>query len=432
VPEYRERLWSLLPPEARLREVREAGLGLVEKPPTHVELRRWGPPFSPLDFQAEVIRGLSALLHDTSICGLLSLPTGSGKTLTASRVVVEALTHPRARSAQALWIAPQRELLAQASEALQSAWWSGFGPPSLDVRLLERSRDYAPAERSTCWLATPMMAHKLLSEFQGKLEIAVFDEAHHAAAEVFGATWEHLARGEGHPPRLALGLSATPTRERDSERVLLRQAFSDTLFVPRKLAHHATLALIEAGVLSRPEFRLIPGVPEFARQREVADLRRLQSFAADPDRWQAIIECIVERERGQTVTYALDREHGQCLTKHLRWLGEQAEYVDGDTPIGSRIGVFERFRNGETRVLVNVELMIEGVDCPAAESAVLTYPVRSHLRLRQMVGRVLRGPAVGGTAECRVWATEGSQQHLDRVLHGVEHRFAGWRIVELQ
>ena len=80
---------------------------------------------------------------------------------------------------------------------------------------------------------------------------------------------------------------------------------------------------------------------------------------------------------------------------------------------------------------MNVALLIEGVDCPAAESVLLTYPLNSQLRLRQMIGRVLRGPSIGGTKECRVWAAEGSQKWLERLLYGTDYRFEGWKVLRL-
>lgn len=428
---YQQRLLELIPKEAHELKDHEPEEGLVEKPPSYVELRRWGPPFRPLDFQKEVIKGIQELTHEGPICGLLALPTGSGKTLTASRIVLDAIINSEISIQQLLWIAPQRELLFQASEALQSAWWSGSGPASLDVCIVERSVDYHPVSRPTCWLMTPIMAKNLSVKFQDQLAIAVFDEAHHAAAKVFGTTWGQFVHKAVHKPQLSLGLSATPMRREISERGKLQEMFNETLLMPRGLGDAPIKSLINLRVLSEPIFKQIEGVPVFARKRHAHDSRTQRSFVLDPDRWMSIIKCLTVYELDQCVVYALDRQHGKTLTRHLRLLGEKAEYVDGDTPLSLRVGIFERFRNKQTRILVNVALMIEGVDCPSAESVLLTYPVRSHLRLRQMIGRVLRGPAVGGKANCRVWGIEGSQQWLERILRGDDLRLSGWRIIKL-
>lgn len=422
-------LAGLVPEESRGISVQDEGVGIIQKPNAYIELRRWGKPFIPLGFQKQIIEGLGALLDRGATSGLLSLPTGSGKTLTASRVVLHAMSKPSVT--QALWIAPQRELLLQAAEAFQTAWWSGAGPDSLNIRVIESARDLVLDAHPSCWLMTPAMAKKALDEFAGNVGVVTFDEAHHAAAEMFGEVWNTFRNAPQQQPHLCLGLSATPQREKRVEALLLIEAFGGTLFLPRELGAEPIKKLIEMGVLGRPTFRLIEGVPEYARRADLSDTRALRTLVTDPHRWSAVVRCLQQCEAGQVVVYALDRDHGRTLTRHLRYLGERAEYVDGEVSLGIRMGVFERFRNRQTRILVNVALMIEGVDCPTADSVLFTYPVNSSLRMRQMVGRVLRGHAIGGTAECRIWSVDGSTQSLNRILDTKDQRMTGWKVIYL-
>ncbi len=53
-------------------------------------------------------------------------------------------------------------------------------------------------------------------------------------------------------------------------------------------------------------------------------------------------------------------------------------------------------------ILVSVNMLSEGVDLPDARTAVLACPTASRIRLRQMIGRVLRGPASGGDLDADV------------------------------
>lgn len=64
---------------------------------------------------------------------------------------------------------------------------------------------------------------------------------------------------------------------------------------------------------------------------------------------------------------------------------------------GERDATLARFRAGELQVLVNVELLTEGVDLPAVQTVLLCRPTQSEVLLSQMIGRALRGPGVGGT-----------------------------------
>ena len=428
--QYAGRIWENVPVEAINLPLSHSGVGRSVQSPPFVELRRWGRAYRPLSFQADIIDGLMARLPEEQVTGLIALPTGSGKTRTAAWLCLQALSTIQGRLGTIVWLAPQKELVNQAAEAMQAAWWSGQGPDSLDIRVVRHSRGLELGSRPTCLFLTPQMARAVMDVIVGRgVDIAVFDEAHHAAARVFVKVWD-LIRNIADP-RLTIGLSATPTRRDPTENHLLREAFGGVVYCSSRLGVQPVRRLIECGVLSEPRFRLIPGVPGYVRHRGHRDPRTLKELVVDPDRWRAVIRCISELELGQTVVYALDRIHGQAITRHLKAVGVDAEYLDGETAIGLRIGILERFRNAETRVLVNVALLIEGVDCPAAEALVFTYPVRQTARQQQMVGRVLRGPAVGGTEECRVWGLEGSQEQLDNTLFPTRYRYRGWRVETL-
>ena len=428
--DYSTRIWSNVPVEAQDLPLSRSEVGRSIQTPACVELRRWGRAYRPLPFQAEIIDGLVTRLRDGPVTGLIALPTGSGKTRTAAWLCLRALGAVEREAGTVVWLAPQKELVNQAAEAMQAAWWSGQGPDSLDIRVVRHSRDLELDPRPTCLFLTPQMARSVMNVIVNRtVDIAIFDEAHHAAARVFSRVW-NLIR-DRTTPRLAIGLSATPTRRDPTENHLLRESFGGVVYCSAGLGVQPVRSLIKRRVLSEPRFQLIPGVPGYARHKGQRDPRTLKELAADPDRWRAVVACISRLERGQIVVYALDRLHGQAITRHLKAVGVRAEYLDGDTPMGMRTGVLERFRNSETRVLVNVALLIEGVDCPAAEALVLTYPVRQPSRQQQMVGRVLRGPAVGGTDECRVWGFEGSQEQLNDTLFATRYRYRGWRVETL-
>ncbi len=425
--DYKEKLQNLIPSEAWDLDCLLPREGTTQKPVSIAELRRWSAPFRPLPFQRELINGVQKLVQEKPLVALLSLPTGSGKTLTTSHILLEVLNRKGRKHSDALWIAPQRELLYQASEAIQSAWWAGLGPDLLDVVVVEKSKDFGFRQRPTCWMTTPVMAKKLMGVLSDKVEVVIFDEAHHVSANTFKEIWSAYTRKVISPPRLSLGLSATPYRENHPEISSLQEAFKKNLILPKSLGSDPVRKLIELEVLALPKFRLIEGVPAFSRSKLSSDPRRLRTLVSDHQRWDAVINTLLARRDDQVVVYALDKEHGRTLTKHLRFLGIKAEYVDSDTPLFNRVGVFERFKNKDTNILVNVALLIEGVDCPASESVLLTYPVGSRLRLRQMIGRVLRGPAVGGTSNCMVWSMEGNQNWLESVVYSKDFRFAGWK-----
>ena len=427
---YVQRLWGNVPFSQDEVSLSEALPGIRFPFPHTLELRRWGSVYRPLDFQTDIIDGLRRELSAGPVTGLIALPTGSGKTRTAAWLGLQTMAELDEQEGTLIWIAPQKELVNQAADAAQAAWWSGQGPDSLDIRVVRASRGFRLDSRPTCLFLTPGMARAVMRHLVDRpVRVAIFDEAHHAAARVFSSVWQSLLWEA--KPQLSIGLSATPSRRDPREDSALREAFGGVVYCSGSLGVQPVRSLIRRRVLSKPTFRLMGNVPKYARFKGPEDRRTLKQLVTDPDRWREVVHCIAEQERGSIVVYALDRAHGRALTHHLRNIGVPAEYLDGETPLGLRLGILERFRNGQTRVLVNVALLIEGVDCPAADALVLTYPVRYQARLQQMVGRVLRGPAVGGTEQCRVWALEGSQDQLDDTLFSTRYRYRGWSVESL-
>ena len=62
----------------------------------------------------------------------------------------------------------------------------------------------------------------------------------------------------------------------------------------------------------------------------------------------------------------------------------------------------ERYRNGDLKVLINVNILTEGVDLPQTKTVFLARPTVSTILMTQMIGRALRGTAAGGTEEAYI------------------------------
>lgn len=73
------------------------------------------------------------------------------------------------------------------------------------------------------------------------------------------------------------------------------------------------------------------------------------------------------------------------------------EMVSGDTPMKERDAILERFKNGETKVLVNSQVLVVGFDYPALDTLVMAKPTRSLAVYYQILGRILR-PSEGKDA----------------------------------
>lgn len=390
-------LRDVFPPAAVGTASNLGAAGLERDPRNDRQLRRWAPVrFVPFDYQEDIIAGLRNLAGTDQRLGMLMMPTGSGKTSTVAAALLRDMKSTDSADALIVWIAPQLELLAQAASAIERVWASGEGPDSLDILFLKSSTAPPNTGRPAVILATPLSAASFLqrNNLLHRAEYLVFDEAHHLGAERFGSAWRDLV-SRATRNRLALGLSATPTRTVQASFSELEASLGNRIIYPKRLLPDPVATLTSRGVLSTVSFQAVQGIPAHCRAASRAmDAQKM--LTSDPDYWLACVEC-AQAFGKPLIVYCPDRLSGSLFACHLRHIGVNAEYIDGDDAYSIRIAALERFRDGRTSVLVNVHLLLEGVDAPSASGALLTYRIQSEIRLSQVVGRVMRGSALGGT-----------------------------------
>jgi superfamily II DNA or RNA helicase len=235
--------------------------------------------------------------------------------------------------------------------------------------------------------------------------MVVIDEAHHAPAKSYR---DIIAELQARKACRVLGLTATPTRTSEDERPILAE-----LFGARILYQVGLHELIERRILARP----VPVIVYTGANAEAGvtddDRAHYDRFGELSEEWLDRIAKYVSRnqlivqhylaERGKygpTLIFAINVPHAALLAADLREHGVHADYVASYRPDGSDgdpMAVIRKFREGQLDVLVNVLMATEGVDVPEIQTVFLTRPTTSEILMRQMIGRALRGPAVGGS-----------------------------------
>ena len=156
--------------------------------------------------------------------GMISMPTGSGKTRVAVQAIVEAIREDDFKGG-ILWVADRDELCEQAVEAWRQVWASE-GTQQARLRI---SRMWAGQPRplptgemhvivATIQTLSAKIARQPESyEFLADFKLLVFDEAHRSVAPTFTSVMEELGltrwRRAGEPT--LIGLTATPYRGHD-------------------------------------------------------------------------------------------------------------------------------------------------------------------------------------------------------------------------
>ncbi len=105
--------------------------------------------------------------------------------------------------------------------------------------------------------------------------------------------------------------------------------------------------------------------------------------------------------------FAVNVTHAITLCVLFKKAGIRAEYIVSDIKdliTGVRISrednerKIEAYRSGSVQVLINVNILTEGIDLPQTKTVFLARPTVSIIMMTQMIGRALRGEAAGGTA----------------------------------
>ncbi len=358
--------------------------------------------------------------------GLVVMPTGSGKTYTVVRWLMENVID---EGGKVLWLAHRHDLLDQAASEFYRL--AGFAPQRdrLGVRVVSGAHSPTSSMRpdDDIILASPFALARRLdvvkSVLRGGNRLVIVDEAHHAPASSYRKL---LLDGRRLYPRL-IGLTATPTRTAKDERPVLASLFGGVIIFQVSLRN-----LVDQRYLARPiPIRVQTHADLEALMTEV-DFEHVRRFR---DLGEAVLTRIAELELrnqlivdhysrngnpsryGKTLIFAIDVRHAELLRDAFVDRGVDAQYVASfryDGAVVDRHQVVQRFQSPGSGldVLINVALLTEGVDLPEVETVFLTRPTSSLNLFRQMIGRALRGPLVGGTPTANIVVFEDEWDRL--------------------
>ena len=404
---------------------------------------------------AENVRKLLRGEHGNSTerRGMISLPTGSGKTRVAVQAIVEAMGDDGFRGG-VLWVADRDELCEQAVEAWRQVW-SSKGSQASRLRI---SRMWGgqprplPTNELHVVVATIQTLNAKLSNQLGDygflvdFKLVVFDEAHRSIAPTFTSVMQDIGltcfpRFQRADEPFLLGLTATPYRGHDEEETarlvgrygrkrLDSGAFlsDDPQAVVRELQGMGVLAQANHKIIEGETFSAETVSPE-EWERILEELKQALSLpwlpqsvenriARSSERTRRIIEAYETHVQPDwpTLIFATSVEHAQTVAALLNRRGIRSRAVSGTTEPATRRRVVEEFRCGKLRALVNYGVFREGFDAPKTRAIIVARPVYSPNLYFQMIGRGLRGPMNGGEERCLILNVRDNIQSFDRAL----------------
>ena len=304
---------------------------------------------------------------------LISMPTGSGKTIVFSHLY-EAL---HTRLPGKMLVLTHREELVDQNVITISKYNPG-------VRVSkEMAGNYADVTADIVVAGVATLGRKNTKRLErftwDSFSLVIVDEAHHSTAE----SYKNVFDAVGLSGKLLVGVTATPNR---SDGVSLTEIYNKFSYV------YPIRQAIQDGWLARPRgYRVTTTTTLEGLEISGGDFiqSKLAGRVNTPERNQTLVKAWkTHGENRRTIIFAVDIQHAQDIAERFNAEGIAAQAVWGDDP--ARKEKLERHQNGEYPVLVNVGIALEGYDDPCIACVVVARPTESSLVYQQAVGRGLR------------------------------------------
>lgn len=300
---------------------------------------------------------------------MIVIATGGGKTVIASNVI-------NMFSGRVLFLAHRKELLQKTAETFSIVH------PEKKIQI-EQAENHADPDADIVVASTATLGNaasdRIFKFDPDHFDLIFADEAHRSVT----STWEKILNY--FSPKLLLGMTATPQR---TDNVGLYNVFDEiTYYKPMR-------DLIKDGYLvDFVGYRISTGVDITGVSTSGGDytISALSEAINTPERNRLAVDAYLEFANGlKTIAFTADVKHAVDLHKAFVDAGVSAAYVVGETPSEKRSDLLKAFSEGSIKVLIGVNIFVEGYDEPSIRCVLWARPTKSPLFFTQGVGRGAR------------------------------------------
>ena len=377
-------------------------------------------PFKTLkDYQFNVFIQAQRYLEIPRSRFVIQMPTGSGKTRTIMEVITQHFNVTTIEKPVVIWLAHSSELCEQAVQCFQEIWvhvanksvhlyrfWGTEGRFPREQDIIGPTIVFCGFQKAYSKLKRDPKFYEYIRD---NVSLIIVDEAHKIVAQTYDKTTKALL---GKNTNL-IGLTATPGRSviNDAENQRLSDTFFNRIAGIKDGSNNVIAFLRKRKVLSKVKNNpLITNINFELTIKEREHLEQYYDFSPgflkrvgdETARNVLIIKRLEEfcKEQKSILFFSCSVEHSKFICSFLIYLGFKAAHVDGGTDKALRKNYIDLFRNGDIQVLCNYGVLSTGFDAPKTNVVFISRPTSSIVLYSQMIGRGLRGPAIGGTENC--------------------------------
>ncbi|KYG84186.1 hypothetical protein AWW67_03495 [Roseivirga seohaensis] len=381
------------------------------------------PPIAPFktlkDYQTGVFQQSMELIKILNSRFIVQMPTGSGKTRTSMEIITDVLCK-NPEGSIVFWLAHSEELCEQAVQCFKEVW-EHVGNKRVKVfRVWDKGKLSFTFPESAFMVGGFQKLHALLkkdqipfNEVKKRIVLLVIDEAH----KVLAPTYLEATRALIGDTTKVIGLTATPGRHIDDmeENKSLSDFFLNKIITIESAGNQSVIQYLrEKKVLSRATFE--PLITNINYELDDKQKKHLQTFYDFPEgllrrignddfRNLEIVKRIDKEcsdSNPQIIFFACSVDQSKFICSLLVYIGYNAAHVDGGTEKPMRQKLIDDFKSGEIQIICNYGVLSTGFDAPKTDVVFIARPTRSIVLYSQMIGRGLRGQAIGGTEKCKV------------------------------
>ena len=308
--------------------------------------------------------------------GVIELPTGTGKTVTALHAVRQigrkTMVFVHTRELLYQWADEIRDLLGVEPGIIGDGEWREGD--EITVAIMQSLVSKGTSGDADDEALTP-----------AEYGMAIYDEAHRTSV----ADTMHRI-GQLFPSAFRLGLSATPWRRNEPEEIWINGAIGPVIY------SRGAEYMIRQGFLARPRFETIEhdGPTRNGRAEEYHDAYKRCIELSDARNAAIAAKADELSADGRRTIVNVNRIEQAHLIAEATGDDVTAEVVTSDTT--DRDEKLAAFADGEIDVVVST-LLKEGVDIPDVNAIILAHGGKSAVEVIQTIGRALR-PSNGDDA----------------------------------
>lgn len=196
--------------------------------------------------------------------------------------------------------------------------------------------------------------------------LIIIDESHHVLANSYKKIIHHFSKAK------VVGFTATPVRINGGglgdindtliEKVDAKWLIENSFLSPYKYFAPEVIQTSNLDIKRTGEYDITQLDDQFNQRKVWGDVIKHYQKLADGQ---------------QAILYASSLYQSQKMAASFEQVGITAAHIDGKTPKAERDHIIQQFRNGEIKVLCNLDLIGEGFDVPDCSTVIMLRPTQS-------------------------------------------------------